>query len=82
MKKLLLLIPFFAFCGQANKNIHPQTIHIMDSLTIRHINPDGLIRNPAFTNVITVQGSANPDYLVGIDAIAIVPGEKNDAIHP
>lgn len=35
----------------------------MSTLKIEHINPDGLIRNPAFTNVITVSGAAKTVYI-------------------
>lgn len=40
----------------------------MDSLKITHINPDGLIKNPAFTNVITVQGSGKTIYIGEMNA--------------
>ena len=40
----------------------------MDSLIIKHINPDGLIRNPAFTNVITVQGNGKTIYIGEMNA--------------
>ena len=32
-------------------------------MNIQHINPDGLIKNPAFTNVITVSGNARTIYI-------------------
>jgi enamine deaminase RidA (YjgF/YER057c/UK114 family) len=35
----------------------------MSAFTIQHINPDELIKNPAFTNVITVSGSAKTIYI-------------------
>ncbi|MRG47973.1 RidA family protein [Chitinophaga sp. SYP-B3965] len=40
----------------------------MNSLKIEHINPDGLIKNPAFTNVVTVQGNAKTIYIGEINA--------------
>lgn len=40
----------------------------MDSLKITHINPEGLIKNPAFTNVITVQGSGKTIYIGEMNA--------------
>jgi len=40
----------------------------MGNLKIEHINPDGLIKNPAFTNVITVQGSGKTIYIGEINA--------------
>ena len=36
---------------------------------IRHINPDGLHKNPAYTNVITVRGQVNTIYIGGQDAV-------------
>lgn len=36
---------------------------------IRHINPDGLSKNPAFTNVITVTGPVKTIYIGGQDAV-------------
>jgi Putative translation initiation inhibitor, yjgF family len=36
---------------------------------LQHINPDGLNKNPAFTNVITVTGPAKTIYIGGQDAI-------------
>ncbi|RPE10000.1 RidA family protein [Chitinophaga lutea] len=41
---------------------------MMDTLTIKHINPDGLIKNPAFTNVITIQGNAKTIYIGEMNA--------------
>lgn len=35
----------------------------MNSLIVEHIHPDGLIKNPAFTNVITVSGNAKTIYI-------------------
>jgi enamine deaminase RidA (YjgF/YER057c/UK114 family) len=40
----------------------------MASLKITHINPDGLIKNPAFTNVVTVEGNAKTIYIGEINA--------------
>jgi enamine deaminase RidA (YjgF/YER057c/UK114 family) len=40
----------------------------MNSLKIEHINPDGIIKNPAFTNVVTVQGNAKTIYIGEINA--------------
>jgi enamine deaminase RidA (YjgF/YER057c/UK114 family) len=36
---------------------------------VQHINPDGLSRNPAFTNVITVMGPVRTIYIGGQDAL-------------
>ncbi|HEX2620679.1 MAG TPA: RidA family protein [Phototrophicaceae bacterium] len=36
---------------------------------VQHINPDQLNKNPAFTNVIVVQGSAKTVYIGGQDAL-------------
>jgi enamine deaminase RidA (YjgF/YER057c/UK114 family) len=36
---------------------------------VRHINPDGLSKNPAFTNVITVTGPVKTIYIGGQDAV-------------
>ncbi len=36
---------------------------------IEHINPPGLNRNPAFTNVVTVSGPSKTIYIGGQDAI-------------
>lgn len=36
---------------------------------IQHINPDELVKNPAFTNVITVTGPAKTIYIGGQDSI-------------
>jgi enamine deaminase RidA (YjgF/YER057c/UK114 family) len=38
-------------------------------MEIRHINPDGLNKNPAFTNVISVSGPGMTIYIGGQDAI-------------
>jgi len=36
---------------------------------VQHINPDGLSKNPAFTNVITVTGPARTIYVGGQDSV-------------
>ena len=36
---------------------------------VQHINPDGLNKNPAFTNVITITGPAKTIYIGGQDSI-------------
>ena len=36
---------------------------------VQHINPDDLVKNPAFTNVITVTGPAKTIYIGGQDSI-------------
>lgn len=36
---------------------------------VQHINPDGLNKNPAFTNVVTVTGPAKTIYIGGQDSI-------------
>lgn len=40
-----------------------------NSLSVQHINPDGLSKNPAFTNVIVVTGKARTIYIGGQDAL-------------
>jgi enamine deaminase RidA (YjgF/YER057c/UK114 family) len=35
----------------------------LTTMQIQHINPEGLIKNPAFTNVITVSGNARTIYI-------------------
>lgn len=35
----------------------------MSTLNIEHINPEGLIKNPAFTNVIAVSGNVKTIYI-------------------
>ncbi len=37
--------------------------------SVQYINPEGLIKNPAFTNVIVVTGSAKTVYVGGQDAV-------------
>jgi enamine deaminase RidA (YjgF/YER057c/UK114 family) len=36
---------------------------------VEHINPDGLSKNPAFTQVVTVKGPAKTIYVGGQDAV-------------
>ncbi|HLO15379.1 MAG TPA: RidA family protein [Anaerolineales bacterium] len=36
---------------------------------VQHINPEGLSKNPAFTNVIVVTGQAKTIYIGGQDAV-------------
>jgi enamine deaminase RidA (YjgF/YER057c/UK114 family) len=36
---------------------------------VRHINPEGLNKNPAFTNVISVTGNVRTVYIGGQDAV-------------
>lgn len=40
----------------------------MSKLEVQHLNPDGLIKNPAFTNVITVRGAAKTIYIGEMNA--------------
>lgn len=37
--------------------------------SVQHINPDGMSKNPAFTNVIVVSGSVRTVYIGGQDAV-------------
>jgi enamine deaminase RidA (YjgF/YER057c/UK114 family) len=37
--------------------------------SVRYINPDSLIKNPAFTNVVVVEGNVKSVYIGGQDAI-------------
>lgn len=37
--------------------------------TVRHLNPEGLYRNPAFTQVVVVSGRARTIYVGGQDAV-------------
>lgn len=39
------------------------------SKNVHHINPDGLIKNPAFTQVVTTQGNGKTIYIGGQDAV-------------
>jgi enamine deaminase RidA (YjgF/YER057c/UK114 family) len=36
---------------------------------VQHLNPDGLVKNPAFTNVVVVNGPAKTIYIGGQDAV-------------
>ena len=36
---------------------------------MRYINPDSLIKNPAFTNVVVVEGNVRTVHIGGQDAI-------------
>lgn len=36
---------------------------------VQYINPNGLLKNPAFTNVVTVTGPARTIYIGGQDAV-------------
>ena len=36
---------------------------------VKHINPDGLPKNPVFTNVVTVTGAVKTVYIGGQDAV-------------
>lgn len=36
---------------------------------IQHINPDGLSKNPAFSQVVTTQGNGKTVYIGGQDAV-------------
>jgi enamine deaminase RidA (YjgF/YER057c/UK114 family) len=38
--------------------------------SVRHINPEGLANNPAFTNVVVVTGAVKTIYIGGQDAVA------------
>jgi len=47
---------------------------------VQHINPDGLSKNPAFTNVISVTGNVKTIYIGGqdaVDASGIIVGKGN-----
>jgi enamine deaminase RidA (YjgF/YER057c/UK114 family) len=37
--------------------------------SVQHLNPDDLVKNPAFTNVIVVSGSVKTVYIGGQDAV-------------
>lgn len=39
------------------------------SKKIQHINPDGLSKNPAFSQVVTTQGNGKTIYIGGQDAV-------------
>lgn len=45
----------------------PEEVSVEGS--VRHLNPDGLIKNPAFTNVVVVTGPAKTVYVGGQDAV-------------
>jgi len=36
---------------------------------IQHINPDGLVKNPAFSQIVTTQGNGKTIYVGGQDAV-------------
>lgn len=38
---------------------------------IQHINPDGLFKNPAFSQVVTTQGNGKTIYIGGQDAVNV-----------
>ncbi|UYQ94198.1 RidA family protein [Chitinophaga horti] len=40
----------------------------MSIAKVTHVNPDELVKNPAFTNVVTVEGSGKTIYLGEINA--------------
>jgi hypothetical protein len=56
-------------------------------MSARHLNPDQLIKNPAFTRVVSISGpvravyvdgqnavsTANPDFLLQFEAVVAVP---------
>jgi hypothetical protein len=47
-------------------------------MTVRHLNPDQLFKNPAFTQVVSISGSVRTVYVggqnaVSLDAMASVP---------
>jgi len=49
---------------------------------IEHINPDGLPKNPAFSQIVTTQGSGKTIYVGGQDAVnekGEIIGENNIA---
>jgi enamine deaminase RidA (YjgF/YER057c/UK114 family) len=37
--------------------------------SVRYINPDSLIKNPAFTNVVVVEGNVKTVHIGGQDAL-------------
>lgn len=39
------------------------------ALSVQHLNPDTLAKNPAFTNVVVVTGNARTIYVGGQDAV-------------
>ena len=46
-----------------------QTKSIRAKGEVTYINPEGLLKNPAFTNVVTVTGPAKTIYIGGQDAV-------------
>lgn len=40
----------------------------MSTVKVTHVNPEGLIKNPAFTNIVTVEGSGKTVYIGEINA--------------
>lgn len=38
---------------------------------IQHINPDGLLKNPAFSQLVTTQGNGKTIYISGQDAVNV-----------
>ena len=45
-------------------------------MSVEYINPDGLNKNPAFSNVIMVSGNAKTVYVGGQDALD-APGRSS-----
>ncbi|MEJ6978990.1 RidA family protein [Pedobacter sp. P351] len=39
--------------------------------SIKHINPEGLLKNPAFTQVVTTQGNGKTIYIGGQNAVDV-----------
>lgn len=39
------------------------------SIQIKHINPDGLSKNPVFSQIVTTQGNGRTVYIGGQDAV-------------
>ncbi len=53
------------------------------STQIQHINPDGLSKNPAFSQIVTTQGNGKTVYIGGQDAVNTqgeIVGKGNIAI--
>lgn len=59
----IILLAILASCQSTSTTGDDKSLHKMDSLQIKHINPDGLIKNPAFTNVVTVSGRSKTIYI-------------------
>src|SRR3712207_7827587 len=57
---------FFFFNDTATTEIYTLSLH--DALPI-YINPDSLNKNPAFTNVVVVEGNVKTVHIGGQDAI-------------